>query len=192
MAHVKLLFVNMCHHNAAMHTLLNTNTDADIILVQEPWFDRIGMTCLDTNPDGVDTLGGVSNPKWDCIQPKTPCGACCKVMAYRCIASSHFNITNKLDLASNHHLLTLDIHLGSSSFHIINVYHNTDHPSSLRNILNLDLDPVIPTIVGGDFNTHTHTWSPEGIQPSLWALELEEWALSQTLTLLSPLGIPTH
>jgi hypothetical protein len=113
-------------------------------------------------------------------------------MAYRRITSTHFNVTNNLNLAPNHHILTLDIHLGSSSFCILNVYHDTDHPSSLRNILELDLDPVIPTIVGGDFNTHAHAWSLAGIRPSPWALDLEDWALSQTLTLLNPPGVPTH
>jgi hypothetical protein len=186
MAVVNILFINMGHRNAAMHTLLNTNTDADIILVQKPWFDKIGMAHSDNNPDGIDTLGGVANPKWDCLYPKVTHGMCCKVMAYRHITSSHFNITDKFDLASNHHLLTLDIHLGSSSFCIINIYHNTDHPSSLRNILDLDLNPVTPIVVGGNFNTHTHTWSLAGIQPSPWALDLEEWALSQTLALLNP------
>jgi hypothetical protein len=113
-------------------------------------------------------------------------------MAYRCITSSHFNITNKFNLVSNFHIQTLNVHLSTNSFRILNVYHNTDHPSSLRTILNLDLDPITPTIVGGNFNTHAHTWSLAGIRPSPWVMELEEWALSQTLSLLNPPGIPTH
>jgi hypothetical protein len=112
-------------------------------------------------------------------------------MAYRCIASSHFNVTNKFNMASNHHLLTLDIHLSSSSFCVINVYHDTDHHSSLRNILNLNLDLVIPTVIGGDFNMHARAWSPMGICPSPWSLDLKEWALSQTLALLNSPGVPT-
>ena len=191
MVQVKLLFVNMQCHNVATHTLLNTNKDANIILIQEPWFDKIGINHSDLDPNGEETFGGVANPGWDLLYPKTACNSHCKVMAYRRIASTHFNVTNRLDLASNHHLLTLDVHLGSSSFHIINVYHDTDHPASLRNILELDLDLVTSTIVGGDFNTHAHAWSLPGIQPSPWALDLKEWALSQTLDLLSPPGVPT-
>ena len=163
MAEVHRLFVNMHCHNTPTHTLLNTNPDADIILVQEPWFDRIGTACLDVNPDRVDVLGGVANPKWDCIYPKIASGKCCKVMAYQRISSSFFNVTNRFDLASNHHFLTVDIHCGFSLFCIVNIYHDTDYPSSLRNILNLELDPCIPTVVGGDFNTHAHVWSPPGI-----------------------------
>jgi hypothetical protein len=163
MASVSLLFVNMCHRNAAMHSLLNSNKQVDIILVQEPWHGKIGTACLDVNPKGVDILGGAANPMWDCIYPKTNLGKRCKVMAYCCISSTHFNVTNCLDLSFNYHLFTLDIHLETSSFHIINVYHNSDHHLSLGNITSLDINPHTPTIVGRDFNTHSHTWSPPGI-----------------------------
>jgi hypothetical protein len=190
MAQVNILFVNMRCCNMATHTLLNTNSDADIILIQEPWYGKFGMMCLDMNPEGVKVLGGVANPKWDCLYPRVVCDEYCKVIAYRHIASSHFNITNKYDLAPNHHLMMLDVHLGSSLFHILNIYHDIDHPPFLRAILDLDLDPVVPTIVGGDFNMHSHAWSPVRIRPSPWVLDLEEWALSQTLTLLNQPGTP--
>ena len=64
----------MYHCNMATHTLLNMTSDADIILVQEQWFDKIRISRLDINPEGVDILGGVANPKWDCVYPKTACG----------------------------------------------------------------------------------------------------------------------
>jgi hypothetical protein len=102
--------------NAATHSLLNTNFKVDIIMVQEPWYNKIGTLRSDTDPEGVDTLGGIANPWWDCIYPKSNHGERCKVMAYRCISSTHFNVTNHLDLTSNHHILMLDIHLGSTSF----------------------------------------------------------------------------
>jgi hypothetical protein len=177
MACIHILFVNMHHRNVATHSLLNTNSKVDIIMVQEPWFDRISTTRLDTNPEGVDNLGGVANPKWDCLYPKTNCSERYKVMAYCCITSMHFNVTNHLDLSSCHHILTLDLHLGSSSFQAMNIYHDTDFCTSLANILNIETDPQTPTIIGGDFNTHSRMWSPPNIQPSLWVDNLEDWAV---------------
>jgi hypothetical protein len=192
MVYINILFVNMCHHNAASHSLLNTNTTADVIMVQEPWYNRIGMTHSDSDPEGVDILGGVSNPKWDCIYPKTNCGERCKVMAYHRISSTHFNVTNHLDLASCHHILTLDIHLGSSEFWAINVYHDMDHHTSLNNILSINMDPHTLTLIGGNFNTHSRMWSPPGIWHSSWADNLEDWAIGQNLALASPLGVLTQ
>jgi Endonuclease-reverse transcriptase len=191
MAVLNLLFVNMQCHNAASHTLLNTDQSADIILVQEPWFDKIGTSHSDVNPDGVDILGRAASPKWDCIYLKVTHGVRCKVMAYRHIASTHFNVTSRVDLLSNHHILSLDVYLGTSAFRIVNVYHDTDHQSSLTNILSIDTDPELPTIIGGDFNTHSLARSPQGIHPSPWALEIEDWALTQNLVLTNPPGILT-
>lgn len=73
-------------------------------------------------------------------------------------------------------VLPLDTHLRSSSFWVINTYHDTDFHASLGDILNIEMDLQIPTIIGGDFNTHSRTWSPPGIQPSPWADRLEDWA----------------
>ena len=47
-------------------------------------------------------------------------------------------------------------------------------------------------IIGGDFNTHSHAWLPQGIPPSLWAVEIEDWALTQNLVLTNPPGVPTQ
>jgi hypothetical protein len=155
MTSVNILFVNMHCCNMATHTLLNTNNKADIIMVQELWYDRIGILCSDTDPEGVDLLGGVANPKWDCIYPKPNHSERCKAMAYCCLSSTHFNITNHLDLLACHHILSLDVHLRSSSFQAINIYHDTKHHGSLDNILNIEMDLQIPTIISGDFNTHS-------------------------------------
>jgi Endonuclease-reverse transcriptase len=112
-------------------------------------------------------------------------------MAYQRISATHFNVTNQLDLSSCHHILTLDIHLGSSSFQAINVYHDTEYKGSLENILDIETNPQIPTIIGRDFNTHSRTWSPLGIHSSSWADKLQDWVVGQNLALTSPPGIPT-
>lgn len=57
----------------------------------------------------------------------------------------------------------------------------------------LDLDPLIPTIVVGDFNSHSRIWSPQGWGTYLGSAELiEGWATTQGLQHLSEAGIPTH
>jgi hypothetical protein len=35
--------VNMQRHNAPMHTILNSNKTDDILFIQEPWFNCIGV-----------------------------------------------------------------------------------------------------------------------------------------------------
>jgi hypothetical protein len=65
-------------------------------------------------------------------------------------------------------------------------------PSALDALVALDLDATIPTLLVGDFNLHSPSWSPTGWDMSQGAHRLEEWAASQTLDLLSKPRIPTR
>lgn len=204
---VKLLWVNARRSNARLHAILNSNKHADLILVQEPWFDKIGTVRSDFEPDGIDTFGTVANPLWDILYPKYNPGERCKVVAYRRISSTSFTVTNRLDLASNYHTLAIDIHTNAETFRIYNIYHDahtadtgneTDRASretrtrSLNHITGLEIDPLVPTVIGGDFNTHARAWSPPDIRQSTWAIDIEEWAIAQGLDLLNTPGVPTR
>jgi hypothetical protein len=59
-------------------------------------------------------------------------------------------------------------------------------------LVGLDLDATIPTLLVGDFNLHSPSWSPMGWDTSRGAHRLEEWAATQTLELLSKPRIPTR
>jgi hypothetical protein len=204
---IKLLWLNAQRSNFRLHAILNSNKKADIILVQEPWFGTINTTRSDTDPSGTQVLGTVANPLWEILYPRSLPGQRCKVVAYRRIASTHFTVTNRIDLSSNYHLMTLDVHTDHETFRIYNIYHDActsdknEDPSqtswatrvqSLHDILSIDIDPLIPTIIGGDFNTHSRSWSPQGVRQSPWALDIEEWAVSQTLDLINHPGTPTR
>ena len=140
--------------------------------------------------------------------PKTQPGQQCKVVAYRRIAATSFLVTNHIDLASNYHMMMLDIHTDVKNFRVYNIYNDTctsdrdneeavrssrvTHQQFLNDITMIDLDPHIPTIMGGDFNPHPWAWSPRGVRQSPWALNLEEWAIAQALDLMNPPGVPTR
>ena len=201
-----LLWVNVCCSNARLHAILNSNKNADLIMVQEPWFDTVSIARSDSNPEGVDIQGTVANPLWEAFLPHLQPRDRSEVAAYWRISSTHFTVANRLDLASNYHMLTLDVHSGADSFWVYNIYHdahsndaedNDDQLSwdtrrrSLSFITDIEIDPMIPTVLGGNFNTHARTWSPLEVRQSPWAIDLEEWVISQALDLLNPPGIPT-
>jgi hypothetical protein len=93
---VKLLWVNTRRSNPRLHAILNSNKQ----------------------------LGTVANPLWDVLYPKHNPGERCKVVAYRRISSTSFTVTNRLDLASNYHTLTIDVHTDTETFRIYNIYHD--------------------------------------------------------------------
>jgi hypothetical protein len=120
-------------------------------------------------------------------------------MAYSCkLINTHstkqlpFSVVTHPDICAHPCIQVLDIiHVGEK-WQIINVYHDMRDISGLDTLLMLDLDPFIPTLIMGDFNTHSWFWSPNDVEPSYWAWRLEEWAVSNLLTLANDPGTITH
>jgi hypothetical protein len=189
--------VNMRRHNAAMHVLLNDNGEDDLLCVQELWFNPIGTAHCDDKINGKDVLGGAANPRWRLAYPSLANGQRAKVMTY---IRLHDRITKfkpnscqlivRNDLASHPCLLITDIQAGTYYWQVINFYNDVADPSALNALVALDLDATIPTLLVGDFNLHSPSWSPTGWDTSQGAHRLEEWAALQTLDLLSKLRIP--
>jgi hypothetical protein len=191
--------VNMRRHNAAMHALLNDNGEDDLLCVQELWFNPVGTARCDNMINGKDVLGGAANPRWRLAYPSLANGQRAKAMTYirlhDCIAKfkpNHCQLIVRNNLASHPCLLITDIRSSTYYWRVINFYNDIADPSALDALVGLDLDATIPTLLVGDFNLHSPSWSPMGWDTSWGAHRLEEWAVSQTLDLLSKLRIPTH
>ena len=110
-----IALVNMRKHNAVTHTLLNSNNNAHIILIQEPWFNKIGTARKDNARQGVDVLGGVACPKWELIYLGHTEGKPPKVMAYVCKLTQfstkdpRFTVVPRLDICLHPALQVLDV-----------------------------------------------------------------------------------
>ena len=57
--HIEIVLVNMCRHNAIAHALLNSAASTNILLIQEPWYYKIGTNRSNSAKEGTDALGGV-------------------------------------------------------------------------------------------------------------------------------------
>src|SRR6267142_2780596 len=78
------------------------------------------------------------------------------------------------------------------TLHILNFYHHVvRHRPSLLPLLSFDMDDT-PTLLAGDFNTHSPLWSPPGVPPSRWHDQLEEWLDASGLVSTVPEGAITH
>ena len=182
-----------------MHTLLATNNSDDILLVQEPWFNPVGTARCDSAINGRDVLGGAAHPKWELHYPFFTPDQRAKVMVYSRIHDRNhpfrcnkLQVTARKDLAPHPSILIVDVRAGPQTWRLINFYNDVDDASALTTLLSLDLDPLIPTLLTGDFNLHSFTWSPLGWNPSPKAALLEEWAATNVLELLTAPGTPTH
>ena len=189
----------MRRRNAMTHALLHSSPMDHLILIQEPWFDRIGTVRKDTAKDSVDVLGGVASPGWETHYPAIPDVGVAKVMAYTCKRSwehtnspALFSATTRRDLCTHPCIMIIDLSFDDRTWRIVNFYNDVRDRSVLDTLLALNLDPLTPTLVVGDFNTHSRSWSPQGITPSPWAERLEEWAIGNLLTLANEPGIVTR
>jgi hypothetical protein len=189
--------VNVRRQNEWTHALLQT-ASYDILLLQEPWFYTIGTHRSDTDPFGSDILGTVSHPHWTCFTPHTPnpLTDVCKVSAYirTSLLSTSLLVHPCYDLApSSLTCLILDIILPSETLSLVTYYHLIlDGPGhGLTNLLGWSPDDNILTVLCGDLNTHSLSWSLPHATTSPWAATLEDWFEAAGFTLTSCLQIPT-
>lgn len=99
----------------------------------------------------------------------------------------------RLDLCAHPCILITDFSFNDTFWRTINFYNDVDNVSALTTLLSLDLDPTIHTVLVGDFNSHSRSWSPTGWDNySASASRIEEWAACQGLQLLSWPGTVMH
>jgi hypothetical protein len=104
----------------------------------------------------------------------------------------NFTVVPRLDLANHPHLQILDIIFDNEQWRVINFYNDARDDSGIRKLITIDIDAVTPTLVAGDFNLHSPSWSPPDIPRSAWAERTEEWAAANLLTLANNPGEVTR
>jgi hypothetical protein len=97
-----------------------------------------------------------------------------------------------VDLAAHPCLLIVDLRVGCELWQVVNFYNDVKDPMVLQALWDLDLSTNIPTLLVGDFNTHSLLWSPPGWAASPRVDWLEWWVATNTLELLTILGVPTR
>jgi endonuclease/exonuclease/phosphatase family metal-dependent hydrolase len=102
--------------------------------------------------------------------------------------TTHFTVVPRLDVCTHPTIQVLDLIFEKEQWRVINFYHDIRDNTCLQKLLEIDIDAIIPTLVIGDFNTHSQEWSPSDIPKSCWAGRLEEWAARNLLTLANNPG----
>ncbi|KAF8623926.1 hypothetical protein AX17_007254 [Amanita inopinata Kibby_2008] len=182
-----------------MHMLLNTLDDIDIILIQEPWIDKIGIARSLTDPQGEKALGTVSNPAWDIFLPISPDPTHPPRVA-TCIRKRLPNLRYipRPDIINSPDVLIIDISSDDLTSRFINVYNAGPgaKATAVNALCEANLNPLIPTIVAGDFNLHHPSWSLQdsaaALHPSSAANNLADWLVSNAFTTLNDSSSPTR
>ena len=64
-----IVSININRQSTLLHTLLQTS-EADILLIQEPWHGTVNVDRSDTDPLGTHILGVTANNQWQIYYPK--------------------------------------------------------------------------------------------------------------------------
>ncbi len=177
------------------HTLLQTDDSFDILLIQEPWVSPVATLRSDTDPEGSAQTGATFNNKWDAHLPNHRITKDVKAIAYsrRGLGDAHVIVNNTAHPLSTPTSIILDIMEGQEILlRIVNVYHTVNKGChTLQHLFDHRLDDLTPTLLIGDFNTHSHRWSMPGKCPDPWADAFGDWMDENGLTLQNPDLTPT-
>lgn len=188
----RIVQLNIARSSARTHIMLNHLTDTHILLLQEPWYGRIGLDKADTSPEGRPINGFTASQAWESFAPLAP--GCPKVATYVKHNVAGLKATPRPDIAKHPNLLPVEITYGGSTFLTVNVYNggNGAKAEAVTMLSFLPLSPAVPTVVAGDFNLHHSAWSipPSANQQS--AEDLLEWATDNLFFLANPRGVRTR
>ncbi|KAF8074161.1 Endonuclease/exonuclease/phosphatase, partial [Lyophyllum atratum] len=156
---IRILQLNTNRSNQVCHTLLNAYISRfDLILVTEPWWDKIG----------TDQIGPVSHTAWTPILPvaSVPRGQRPRVMAY-VKTRPDFTVTLRSDIAKDLDIQILDIQQANyPTTTIVNIYSqprasgsNARRSDASVRLQALRLPQEDPVIISGDWNQHHPDWS---------------------------------
>ena len=178
------------------------DSNADILLIQEPWFYNIVPRRSDHSNTGVPVLGPMLNPRWEVFLPShDPTSDTCNVAIY--IRSTLLSLSPDVFsvLARPTHAwaslscLVLDITVSGETLRLVNIYHQvTDSKinADFRRIITSPApSPHLPHVIAGDLNTHSLTWSPPGATISPWAQSIDQWIVDHDFQLVSETDNPT-
>ena len=188
---------NARRSNSAVHAILSIASSmkppADLVLIQEPYFGRIGVDprMAQGNPI-TEVFGCPKHIDWQAIiPPLSPTDDRPDVIAYVPSQRSLWTFQPRTDIISHRSLLCLEINSSSHPFIVFNVYNDTDNGAC-------DAIATLPgsldrSIFIGDFNLHHPVWSQDSNldKHSSKADRLVELFANQGFGILNEPGVET-
>jgi len=131
----------------------------DLILIQEPYFGRIGVNAGMAQGNPIyDVFGTVKHPDWQALVPPfNPSLGNPDVITYVPKNRTNWTFQLRTDLVSAPGLMCIQINSTSPSFLVFNVYNDVDNTAC--NLIS-SIPPSLPhSLFIGDFNLHHPLWS---------------------------------
>ena len=191
---IRIKSVNVHRNSERTYGMLeNDDANYDILLLQEPAFYTIATLRSDSDPDGNPLPGFPTNNKWNLLSPPYDTNTRPKVCAYINAETVHHTRVinhipaNPLVTPNSMVIDLLRADHSTVALRLVNVYHDRpDTGHTLHHLFNNAIADLTPTVLLGDFNTHSPRWSLPHSTPSSWANAFHEWMDDNGLEVLNP------
>ena len=185
---------NINKSNSTTHVLLNKLVDKfDILLIQEPWKDRIGTSKNDSDPQGSNMYGEPQQREWTqfvSLPAEVGKSSPTRSSIYISKRLPHVRATQCTDILEHADLVLIHLSVGDTKLLVINIY-NDSLASGIDALMAASPSlPDIFTIITGDFNLHHESWTKDDIVGSSKpkANEVVNWLEDQHFNLLNTKG----
>ncbi|KAJ1305845.1 hypothetical protein OPQ81_010570 [Rhizoctonia solani] len=194
----KSITLNVAGSPARVHAILNNNAYDffDIILIQDPWWGKIGSEKSVSRTDDP-IYGTTHSPQWHCYHPPighSQSGPGVVTYVRKGVPGLSCRFSDKIPMSCN--LIPIDFIYLDLPFTISNIYlHGPTANQTLLGLLDAPADASEAHIYCGDFNLHHPQWalSYNPVTTSSANSDmLAEWITMNQMEILNALDVPTR
>ena len=158
--HLKIFSQNVCKNSIIINTILETQNQFDILLIQEPPWSEIHKIPSSSNCNGELFMGTCHHPNWIAFA-RSPSNSrdFPRTITYVniCIFSLCFFLCN--DIFNHWDINLISFSNNDTCHYILNVYSDSSH-SALKYLKDTEVNINNVLIMMGDFNIRDSLWDP--------------------------------
>ena len=157
---LKILSQNVRKNTLIIQTLLETQKDYDIILIQEPPWSEIQKIPSPSNSKEEPLIGTSHHPNWIMFS-RTPVDSndLPRVISYVNIFLSPLQFLLRKDIINHKDINLISFFNDNMYFFILNVYSDSSH-TALKYLKDTEVNIDNVLIMTGNFNIRDHLWDP--------------------------------
>ena len=183
---LSIISQNVYKNSLVINTILETQSQFDVVLIQEPPWLVIRKIPSSLNNEGDDFVGTVHHPNWLLFTySSTNRLSSPRVSAYINICLLPLQFSLRSDIINHSDILLISFINAHVSYFILNVYLNSSH-SALKYLKDTEVNIDNVLVITGDFNIRDSLWDTLFPHHSSISNDLLIIADSFNLTLLSP------
>jgi len=183
---LRIFSQNICKNSLVVNTILETQNQFDIILIQEPPWSEIRKIPSTTSCEGEPLIGTCHHPNWITFARTPTCGNDFpRVITYINIQLSSLCFLLRKDIFNHHDIGLISFINNDICHYILNVYSDSSH-LALKYLKDTEANINNVLLMTGDFNIRDSLWDPSFPFHSSISDDLIMIADSFDLTLSSP------